>query len=635
MTRRPRWADVLGGLVLVGIGGLLGVAARGPRRRGAAADVAAGAPTAAPSTGGPAAAPAATNASAAVPGAPVRWRTRVVAVPRRCLPVVPFLVPLLLGLLLVSWRFSDQAPDSNAGRNVLLLSSAGLLLGWVVLVLWLVPKRQARLSGQANVGLTDKDLIGLENDARDTLAQILVGLFGLIGFAFTWLQLADSRDATGKTLRITQDGQIAERFAQAVDQIGNPEDDFDVQLGGFYQLERIADDSPEEYHQAVLDVLAGYVRSHAPWQVAEAGRRAAEAGVAADVQAVLTILSREPLVPDAATAIDETTPTAAGEERRDLNLGGTDLRGLEMEVLDLTGADLRETHLAGATIAEATFAGADLSGADLSDAQLVGADLTAARLYGALLTGATLNSATFAGAHLDEATLDGAILTNAILDDAFAGGASLVGAQLGRASLARADFEDARLTDALLSFAGLEGANLRQADLSGADLRGARLRGADLTDATLTGADLSGADVTDAIFGDANLTGANLNGASGLRQDQLDGACAAGAPILTPGLGAPPAPADGTCGDLFALPSLRPVATPTPTEAGTAAGGDSTPGTPGSALGQEDIGPPAAGGAAGDALPPPPGNLPEPARQDVPLDPGASLGSDPEADPAS
>ena len=60
-------------------------------------------------------------------------------------------------------------------------------------------------------------------------------------------------------------------------------------------------------------------------------------------------------------------------------------------------------------------------------------------------------------------------------------------------------------------------ANLSRSNLSVADLSGVNLGGADLSRANLWSTNPGG----------ANLSGANLSEASGLSQQQLDGACAA------------------------------------------------------------------------------------------------------------
>ena len=87
-----------------------------------------------------------------------------------------------------------------------------------------------------------------------------------------------------------------------------------------------------------------------------------------------------------------------------------------------------------------------------------------------------------------------------------------------------------------MSNINLSGADLRNAQLSGAKLDGADLSGADLVGADLSLADLSHSDLTAASLYEATVTGANLYeanisdarllGVKGLKQGQLNLACA-------------------------------------------------------------------------------------------------------------
>jgi hypothetical protein len=91
----------------------------------------------------------------------------------------------------------------------------------------------------------------LQNSARTTLLQGLGGTAVLLGVYFTFRQL-----------RIARQGQVTERFTRAVDQLGSTSED--VQLGGIYALQQISLESREE-RGAIHEILASYVRSHAPW----------------------------------------------------------------------------------------------------------------------------------------------------------------------------------------------------------------------------------------------------------------------------------------------------------------------------------------------------------------------------------
>lgn len=60
---------------------------------------------------------------------------------------------------------------------------------------------------------------------------------------------------------VTRQGQVADRFTRAVDQLGSGK--LEVRLGGIYGLERIARESPDS-RLVVTEVLSAYVRQRAP-----------------------------------------------------------------------------------------------------------------------------------------------------------------------------------------------------------------------------------------------------------------------------------------------------------------------------------------------------------------------------------
>ncbi|MFC4010843.1 hypothetical protein ACFOY2_26685 [Nonomuraea purpurea] len=70
---------------------------------------------------------------------------------------------------------------------------------------------------------------------------------------------AQSLDASRQAQHTAEQGQIADRYTKAVEQIGSGT--LDVRLGGMCALERLAQDSPRD-HQTVYDVLTAFIREH-------------------------------------------------------------------------------------------------------------------------------------------------------------------------------------------------------------------------------------------------------------------------------------------------------------------------------------------------------------------------------------
>jgi hypothetical protein len=217
-----------------------------------------------------------------------------------------------------------------------------------ILVWWLVPPLLYRYTG------TDKAT--KLKAITDTRTALLAGLIGVGALLTFWLNSRVYR-ITAQTLRVTEQGQITERYTKAIEQLGSEK--VEVRLGGIYALERIAKDSPQD-GASIAEVLTAFIRGHAPWPPT-ADQPAEDTPSeeilflryrAPDVQSALTVLGRQPSM------------TAS----QPLNLSDTDLRRADLSNSDLQTAMLRGVRLQGANIRAA-----QLKRVDLSHAQLQGA----------------------------------------------------------------------------------------------------------------------------------------------------------------------------------------------------------------------------------------------------------------------
>lgn len=319
---------------------------------------------------------------------------------------------------------------------------------------------------------------------------VLAAVGGLVTTGITWRIGRDE-------LRTTREGQVTDRYAKAVEQLGS--DRREVRTAAVYALERVARDSTRD-RPAIIDVLAAYTREHDPAPRIKTAALPPEPDT--DVAAALTVLGRLPRP-------HRTPPQTSTLDLHDIRvprslLSGADLHGADLSGATLSGATLTGSDLTGAFLGTAHLDGASLTGAHLSHGHLIDVDLSRADLRGADLRSARLIGADLPHAKLSDASLRGADLASADLRDAFLGGADLSGA-----NLRFADLREAILTGADLSGAHLNDAKLKRATLHFASLTRADLGGADLTLADLYRADLGGADL-----GGANLLGADLRGAN-------------------------------------------------------------------------------------------------------------------------
>lgn len=303
----------------------------------------------------------------------------------------------------------------------------------------------------AGAHLAAADRMNAVNNVRTTLLQAIGGAVVLFGAYATWRQVRVSQDG----LNASREGNVTDRFSRAVEQLGS--DKLDVRIGGIYALWRVAEHSDRD-HEAVVSIMAAFLRTHLPWPPQEPGAPAAEVSI----NAVRPLESR---AADAQTAL--TCLGVLGRRRTPgwLNVSFADLRRADCDGLWLNGVNLDGTCLEAASVYQVNLSGASLIAANLRHAELGTSILHRARcleadLRGARLFKADLREADFSGADMREANL-----------------------------------RKARAHGTVFTRTDLRLADLRGCDLSGADLRHARLDGALASDLTIwpTGFDVDAA----------------------------------------------------------------------------------------------------------------------------------------------
>ncbi len=351
-------------------------------------------------------------------------------------------------------------------------------VGFVLIPRYQVQKLQQLTVVEQVPQLTAVERFNAENDARRTLAEIVGGLGLLLGLYLVARRIAAtefsaaaalksvettqktlevSRTGAQETLRISREGQITERFSQAIQHLADER--LEVRLGGIYALERIARDSQRD-HWIVFEVLTAFVREKAHFDADAAYETkdiegepiAVRKRVTPDVQAVLTVMGRRNLAFESQLHEEGKGPI------------------LDLRSTNLYGADLQEGNFS-----RVRFESAHLEHSTLHRAIIEYADFTKAHLQNVHAWYVQGGGATFYRAGLFEADFAGATFTEATFEQADIRRAWLVGACLNEAELRKADLRDAHL-----SGASLRGALLAEARVKGADFAGAHLEGANL-----------------------------------------------------------------------------------------------------------------------------------------------------------
>ena len=110
--------------------------------------------------------------------------------------------------------------------------------------------------GSAAVSANDR--LSAINSIRNIILQVFGGLIVFFGAYVAWRRLALSE----ARLLAAQDAQVTDRYAKAVEQLGNLS--LDIRLGGTCALERIARNSAVDMGP-IIEILGAFVRGRSPW----------------------------------------------------------------------------------------------------------------------------------------------------------------------------------------------------------------------------------------------------------------------------------------------------------------------------------------------------------------------------------
>jgi hypothetical protein len=115
------------------------------------------------------------------------------------------------------------------------------------------------------------------NDIRGALLQVIGGAALITGAYLTWRQLRHSMSDTREQRELERQSHITELFNSAIEHLGSSE--LQLRLGGIYALDRIGRDSAAD-RDAIVDILAAYIRTQSPWPPPAQARFASDCPIA-------------------------------------------------------------------------------------------------------------------------------------------------------------------------------------------------------------------------------------------------------------------------------------------------------------------------------------------------------------------
>jgi Pentapeptide repeats (8 copies) len=268
-----------------------------------------------------------------------------------------------------------------------------------VFVIWIGPNVLTR-AGTADIDPADR--LRITNSVRGTLLASLAGVGALGGLVYT-----------GRSFRLSRDGQITDRYMRAVEQLAS--ENVEMRAGAVYSLERIMKNSPSD-RRVIIELLAAFVRGRAPgYDISVGGAMDASGQSEAEFNEFYRGLFRNPYLIDREYDI-QAALTVLGRNQQPKGSNPVTLVGVNLIRGYFSNASFPYAHFGESHLEIAVFQNSDLRGAIFWDTNLTGAYLTNADLRGADLSRAHLRQADLRGADLRDAVLSEADLRGAFAD---------------------------------------------------------------------------------------------------------------------------------------------------------------------------------------------------------------------------
>jgi hypothetical protein len=127
-------------------------------------------------------------------------------------------------------------------RALVLIASGLIGIGAAVAIVWPITDLIAAHDIGAIAGTQrERQLQTAREAVRTQLLTLGAGVFAAGALIFT----ARNSIFAQRTVQLTEQGQVTDRYAKAIEQLGS--DKLDVRIGGIYALERVARDSARDH----------------------------------------------------------------------------------------------------------------------------------------------------------------------------------------------------------------------------------------------------------------------------------------------------------------------------------------------------------------------------------------------------
>lgn len=348
-------------------------------------------------------------------------------------------------------------------------------------ILWIIPILQVqklsntpKTRNEEQALSLEKDRLKLEDEARKTLAQIIGGGVVLLGLLFTFGTYLISLDKQD----LDREAQMTDRFSKAITHLGDEKQA--IRIGGLYELERVAKDSPKDL-ATIRKVILTYL--HDNYSIRNEATESTKFAVEKREQSNGLAISFYSSNTELQTLINIIQGLSNEDDR--LDFSGLNLLDKSLTRGRYSLANFSGTNLSGSNIFASNFSHSNFKDAILNR---VTSDLKEhIEIKGSIVMLVTPQEV--------KPNFTGADLTRAMIIESNLSEAIFVEAKLRNADLTKSIFYKVNLSEAALDYVNATQTNFKAANLTNANFRGANLSGASFEGSILDLTNFSSADL--------------------------------------------------------------------------------------------------------------------------------------------
>ena len=333
-------------------------------------------------------------------------------------------------------------------------------------------------------------------------AQLIGGIIIGYGLYLTYRRtkaIEDSVVVAQQNVKISEDGNVTERFKNAIEHLGR--DEGSIRLGGIYSLHRIAKKSPEDT-ESVCNIFCSYLISEAVSNITYKK---------GDLIAIKTIADLLFKHDDNRLVYASIKKTLSNVHFVELNLDNGNISNCKFTKTSIVKSTFFNCVIEGSSFKSSILNKLNFSRSKIKNVRFDGCELKNTGFFKSNWENVTIYDSDLKLIHMSSSTL-----INITVWQVFFNQSNLEHLNISESSFLEVSFENS-----YLDYSNIKNTSINKCDMKYACLKNVDLSNSEIINSDLKGVNFSGANLSNCDFKNSFLIEADMSGATGLTAEQL------------------------------------------------------------------------------------------------------------------